>query len=176
MNWKPKKGVGKTLYAIDIWFDFNSVNPYGVWTSDSYFPTIEKYTDVMILTNGINKRRTFIIAKNKSDSTTNKKIKDNEYKTYELKKIDSINEDKKGVVIIKGNKTILSNDKKEILNIVTGLYKNKEIEARKTIDDYKAGAFGHYFHNSSWLEEKIMEQPKCVMESYKNFVEKLKKI
>lgn len=25
MNWKPKKGVGKTLYAIDTWnYNFNS--------------------------------------------------------------------------------------------------------------------------------------------------------
>lgn len=66
MNWKPKKRVGKTLYAIDICnYNFNSTSPYGVWSSSSYCPTIVKYTDVMIITNGATKSTTFIIAKKK---------------------------------------------------------------------------------------------------------------
>ena len=156
MNWKPKKGVGKTLYAIDTWnYNFNSTSPYGVWSSDSYCPTIVKYTDVLIITNGATKGSTFIVAKKKSDSITGKKKEDTEYKTYKLKKINTINEDKKGVVIIRGNNIILSNDKKELLNILTGLYKNKEIAARKAIDEYKAGAF-NYYHNSSWIGQRLM--------------------
>lgn len=176
MNWKPKKGVGKTLYAIDINnYDFNSTSPYGAWTSDSYYPTIVKYTDVLIITNGATKNTTFIIAKKKSDSITNKNIKDNEYKTYKLKKINSINEDKQGIVLMRGQNIVISNDKKELLNILTGLYKKKEIAARKAIDDYKAGVYS-YHYNSEWIGEILIGQHKYVMESYKNFVKKLKKI
>jgi hypothetical protein len=125
-----------------------------------------KYTNVLIITNGTSKITTFIVAKKKGDT---------EYKTYKLKKINSINEDKQGVVIIRGNNLILSNDKKELLNILTGLYKKKEIAARKAIDEYKAGVF-NYYSNIDWIERTLMAQPKYVMESYKNFVKKLKKI
>ena len=168
MNWKPKKGVGKTLYAIDTWnYNFNSSTPYSAWTSDIYYPTIVKYTDVIIITNGATKRSTFIVAKKKGDT---------EYKTYKLKKINSINEDKQRVVLMRGQNIIISNDKKELLNIFSGLYKTKEIAARKAIDDYNAGVFNYYYTNLNWIGQKLMEQPKCVMASYKNFVEKLKKI
>ena len=168
MNWKPKKGVGKTLYAIDTWnYNFNSSTPYSAWTSDIHYPTIVKYTDVIIITNGPTKRSTFIVAKKKGDT---------EYKTYKLKKINSINEDKQGVVLMRGQNIIISNDKKELLNIFSGLYKTKEIAARKAIDDYNAGAFNYYYTNLNWIGQKLMEQPKYVMASYKNFVEKLKKI
>ena len=177
MNWKPKKRVGKTLYAIDTWnYNFNSTSPYGVWSSDSYCPTIVKYTNVLIITNGVTKGSTFIVAKKKSDSITGKKKGDTEYKTYRLKKINSINEDKQGVVLMRGQNIIISNDKKELLNIFSGLYKTKEIAARKAIDDYNAGSFNHYYTNPNWLGQRLMEQPKYVMASYKNFVEKLKKI
>lgn len=168
MNWKPKKGVGKTLYAIDTWnYNFNSSTPYSAWTSDIHYPTIVKYTDVIIITNGPTKRSTFIVAKKKGDT---------EYKTYKLKKINSINEDKQGVVLMRGQNIIISNDKKELLNIFSGLYKTKEIAARKSIDDYNAGVFNYYYTNLNWIGQKLMEQPKYVMASYKNFVEKLKKI
>lgn len=168
MNWKPKKGVGKTLYAIDTWnYNFNSSTPYSAWTSDIHYPTIVKYTDVIIIANEPTKRSTFIVAKKKGDT---------EYKTYKLKKINSINEDKQGVVLMRGQNIIISNDKKELLNILSGLYKTKEIAARKAIDDYNAGAFNYYYTNLNWIGQKLMEQPKYVMASYKNFVEKLKKI
>ena len=168
MYWKPKKGVGKTLYAIDTWnYNFNSSTPYSAWTSDIHYPTIVKYTDVIIITNGPTKRSTFIVAKKKGDT---------EYKTYKLKEINSINEDKQGVVLMRGQNIIISNDKKELLNIFSGLYKTKEIAARKAIDDYNAGAFNYYYTNLNWIGQKLMEQPKYVMASYKNFVEKLKKI
>lgn len=176
MNWKPKKGVGKTLYAIDICnYNFNSTIPYDIWTSDLYCPTIVKYTDVMIVTNGATKSTTFIIAKKKSDSLTNKNIKDNEYKAYKLNKINSVNEDKQGVVLMRGQNIIISNDKKELLNILTSLYKKKEIAARKAIDDYNAGGY-NYYSSSDWIGQRLIAQPKYVMESYKNFVKKLKKI
>lgn len=168
MNWKPKKGVGKTLYAIDICnYNFDSSTPYGAWASGTYYPTIVKYTDVIIITNGATKRSTFIVAKKKGDT---------EYKTYKLKKINSINEDKQGVVLMRGQNIIISNDKKELLNIFSGLYKAKEIAARKAIDDYNASVFNHHYTNLNWIGQKLMEQPKYVMASYKNFVEKLKKI
>ena len=177
MNWKQKKGVGKTLYAIDIWnYNFNSSTPYGAWTSDIYCPMIVKYTDVIIITNGPTKGSAFIVAKKKCDSITNKKKGDTEYKTYKLKKINSINEDKQGVVLMRGQNIIISNDKKELLNIFSGLYKTKEIAARKAIDDYNAGVFNHHYTNLNWIRQELMEQPKYVMASYKNFVEKLKKI
>ena len=168
MNWKPKKRVGKTLYAIDTWnYNFNSTSPYGVWSSDSYCPTIVKYTNVMIITNGATKGIAYIVAKKKGDT---------EYKTYKLKKINSINEDKQGVVLMRGQNTIISNDTKELLNIFSGLYKKKEIAARKAIDDYNAGVYNHSYTNSEWIGQRLMAQPKHVMASYKNFVEKLKKI
>ena len=174
MNWKPKNEVSKTLYAIDICdVNFNGSTPYGIWTSGSYCPKIVKYTDVMIITNGVTKNTTFIIAK-KTNSYKN--IKDEEYKTYKLKKINSINEDKQGVVLMRGQNIIISNDKKELLNIFSGLYKTKEIAVRKAIDDYNAGAFNHHYTNLNWFGQRLMEQPKYVMASYKNFVEKLKKI
>ena len=176
MNWKPKKRVGKTLYAIDTWnYNFNSTSPYGAWASDSYCPTIVKYTDVLIITNGVTKGSTFIVAKKKSDSITGNKKEDTEYKTYKLKKINSINEDKQGIVLMRGQNIVISNDKKELLNILTGLYKKKEIAARKAIDEYKAGVF-NYYSNSELIRQRLMAQPKHVMESYKNFVKKLKKI
>lgn len=178
MNWKPKKGIGKTLYAIDIWgYDFNSTGPYEVWTSDLICPTIVKYSDVMTIVNGTTKNTTFIIAKKKSDSTTNKNITDkyNEYKAYKLKKINSINEDKQGIVLMRGQNILISNDKKELLNILTSLYKKKEIVARKAIDNYNAGEY-YYYPNADWIGQRLKAQPKHVMESYKNFVKKLKKI
>ena len=176
MNWKPKKRVGKTLYAIDTWnYNFNSTSPYEIWASDLYCPTIVKYTDVLIITNGVTKGSTFIVAKKKSDSITGKKKEDTEYKTYKLKKINTINEDKKGVVLMRGQNIVISNDKKELLNILTSLYKKKEIAARKAIDEYKAGVF-YYYNNSELIRQRLIAQPKYVMESYKNFVKKLKKI
>jgi len=176
MNWKPKKRVGKTLYAIDTWnYNFNSTSPYQAWTSDSYCPTIVKYTDVMIITNGATNGSTFIVAKKKSDSVTSKKKGDTEYKTYKLKKINYINEDKQGIVLMIGQNIVISNDKKELLNILTSLYKKKEIAARKAIDDYNAGLF-NYYSNLDWVGQKLRAQPKYVMESYKNFVKELKKI
>lgn len=177
MNWKPKKRVGKTLYAIDTWnYNFNNSTPYDVWTSDIYCPKIVKYTDVIIITNGPTERSAYIVAKKKCDSITNKKKGDTEYKTYKLKKINSINEDKQGVVLMRGENIIISNDKKELLNIFSGLYKTKEITARKAIDNCNAGVFNHHYTYLNWIRPKLMEQPKYVMASYKNFVEKLKKI
>lgn len=177
MNWKPKKGVGKTLYAIDINnYYFDSTNIYAAWTIGSFYPRIVKYTDVLIITNGATNGSTYIVAKKKSDSVTSKKKGDTEYKTYRLKKINSVNEDKQGVVLMRGQNIVISNDKKGLLNIVTGLYKKKEIAARKAIDDYKAETFNNYYRNSDLMEQRLINQPKYVMESYKNFVEKLKKI
>ena len=77
---------------------------------------------------------------------------------------------------MRGQNIIISNDKKELLNIFSGLYKPKEIAARKAIDDYNAGVFNHHYTNLNWIRQELMEQPKYVMASYKNFVEKLKKI
>jgi len=176
MNWKPKKGVGKTLYAIDTWdYSFNSSSPYAAWSSDIYCPPITKYSDVMIITNGATNGSTFIVAKKRKNSITFKDDKEKEYRTYKLKKINTIKEDKQGVVLMRGENIIISNDKKELLNIFTALYKTKEKTARKAIDDYNAGVYSHY-SSSDWIAQKLMDQPKYVMESYKNFVEKLKKI
>lgn len=171
MNWKPKNEVSKTLYAIDICdVNFNGSTPYGIWMSGSYYPKIVKYTDVMIITNGVTKNTTFIIAKK-----TKKNIKDEEYKAYKLKKINSIDENKQGVVLMRGYDIFISNDKKKLLNILISLYKKKEIAARKAIDDYNAGEYDDSY-NKNLIKQRIMEQPKYVMESYKNFVKKLKKI
>lgn len=171
MNWKPKNEVSKTLYAIDICdVNFNGSTPYGIWMSGSYYPKIVKYTDVMIITNGVTKNTTFIIAKK-----TKKNIKDEEYKAYKLKKINSIDENKQGVVLMRGYDIFISNDKKKLLNILISLYKKKEIAARKAIDDYNAGEYDDSY-NKDLIKQRIMEQPKYVMESYKNFVKKLKKI
>ncbi len=171
MNWKPKNEVTKTLYTIDICnLNFNGSTTYEIWTSGSYCPTIVKYTDVMIITNGLTKSTTFIIAKR-----TKKNIKDEEYKTYRLKRINSIDEDKQGVVLMRGYDIFISNDKKKLLNILISLYKKKEIAARKAIDDYDAGKYDDSY-NKDWIKQRLMEQPKYVMESYKNFVKNLKKI
>ena len=171
MNWKPKNEVSKTLYAIDICnVNFNGYTPYGIWTSSSYCPKIVKYTDVMIITNGVTQNATVIIAKR-----TKKNIKDEEYKTYKLKKINSIDEDKQGVVLMRGYDIFISNDKKKLLNILISLYKKKEIAARKAIDDYNAGEYDDSYIKDL-IKQRIMAQPKYVMESYKNFVKKLKKI
>jgi hypothetical protein len=177
MNWKPKKGVGKTLYVIDTWnYSFNSSSPYAAWSSNIYCPPITKYSDVMIITNGATNSSTFIVAKKRKNSITFKNNKENEYRTYKLKKINSIKEDKQGVVLMRGQNIVISNDKKEILNIFTALYKRKEKAARKTLDEYNSGMYDSIYTNSKWLEQKLNDQPKYVMESYKNFVKTLKKI
>ena len=69
-------------------------------------------------------------------------------------------------------------EKKDIIfcDGLVKIYKTKEIAARKAIDDYNAGVSNYYYTNLNWIGQKLMEQPKYVMASYKNFVEKLKKI
>ena len=76
---------------------------------------------------------------------------------------------------MRGYDIFISNDKKKLLNILISLYKKKEIAAKKAIDDYNAGEYDDSY-NKNLIEQRIMEQPKYVMESYKNFVKKLKKI
>jgi hypothetical protein len=130
----------------------------------------------MIITNGATNNSTFIVAKKRKNSITFKNNKENEYRTYKLKKINSIKEDKQGVVLMRGQNIVISNDKKEILNIFTALYKEKEKAARKTLDEYNSGMYDSVYTSSKWLEQKLNDQPKYVMESYKNFVKTLKKI
>ena len=77
---------------------------------------------------------------------------------------------------MRGQNIVISNDKKEILNIFTALYKEKEKAARKALDEYNSGMYDSPYTSSKWMEQKLNDQPKYVMESYKNFVKLLKKI
>lgn len=169
MNWKPKKGIGKTLYVIDLYnISFNSDSIYSIWSNDVNYPLVTKYKQVIIITNGVTSGSTFIVAK---------KNKDKEYRTYKLKKISTINEEKQGVVIFKGQNILMSNSKKELIRLMATLYKQKEKLARKCIDEFNKGIYGgHYYGTSEYFRTKVMQQPKCVMQSYKNFVEYFKKL
>jgi uncharacterized protein (DUF427 family) len=169
MNWKPKKGIGKTLYAIDLYnISFNSDSIYSIWANDVNYPLVTKYKQVMIITNGVTSGSTFIIAK---------KDKDKEYRTYKLKKISTINEEKQGVVIFKGQNILMSNSKKELITLMAALYKQKEKLARKCIDEFNKGTYcGTYYGDSEYFHIKVMQQPQCVMKSYKNFVDYFKKL
>ena len=49
MNWKPKKGIGKTLYAIDLYnISFNGDSICSIWSNDVNYPLVTKYKQVMI--------------------------------------------------------------------------------------------------------------------------------
>lgn len=170
MNWKPKKGVGKTLYAIDLYNrSFNNDSIYSIWTNDTCYPLVTKYKQVMIITNGVTSGSTFIVAK---------KNKDKEYRTYKLKKISTINEEKQGVVIFKGQNILMSNSKKELITLMAALYKQKEKLARKCLDDFNKGVYrGQYYdNNEDYFRTRLAQQPQHVMKSYKNFVDYFKKI
>ena len=168
MNWKPKKGIGKTLYAIDLYnISFND-SIYSIWVNDVNYPLVTKYNQVMIITNGVTSGSTFIIAK---------KNKDKEYRTYKIKKISTINEEKQGIVIFKGQNILMSNSKKELITLMAALYKQKEKQARKCIDEFNKGTYcGYYYGDSEYFRTKVMQQPQYVMKSYKNFVDYFKKI
>ena len=169
MNWKPKKGVGKTLYAIDLYdFNFNSDSIYSILSNDVYYPRVTKYKQVMIITNGTTSGSAFIVAK---------RDKDKEYRTYKLKKISTINEEKQGVVTFKGQNILMSNSKKELITLMAALYKQKEKIARKCIDNFFKGKYYNgYYEDNEHFRTKVMQQPKCIMQSYKNFVDYFKKI
>ena len=170
MNWKPKKGVGKTLYAIDLYnISFNSASIWSVWSTDLNYPLVTKYKQVMIITNGVTNGSTFIVAK---------KDKSKEYRTYKIKKISTINEEKQGVVIFKGQNMLMSNSKKELITLMAALYKQKEKLTRKTLDDFNKGVYrGQYYdNNEDYFRTRLIQQPQYVMKSYKNFVDYFKKI
>ena len=170
MNWKPKKGVGKTLYAIDLYnISFNSASIWSIWSNDTNYPLVTKYKQVMIITNGVTSGSNFIVAK---------KDKDKEYRTYKLRKMSTINEEKQGVVIFKGQNILMSNSKKELITLMAALYKQKEKLARKTLDDFNKGVYcGQYYaNNEDYFRTSLTQQPQHVMKSYKNFVDYFKKI
>lgn len=173
MNWKPKKGVGKTLYVIETFnVNFTSTYPYSMWSNDGYYPNMTKYNNVMIITNGNTDKSTYIVAK---------KNKDTEYKTYKIKKINTVDETKQGIILMKGQNVIISNDKKIILKELITKYKNKEKLAREDINNFKEGKYKGYFQpqNTSYMKyitDKFYDQPKYVMLSYKKFLQKLKEL
>ena len=170
MNWKPKKGVGKTLYAIDLYnLSFNSASIWSIWSNDVNYPLVTKYKQVMIITNGVTSSSTFVVAK---------KNKDKEYRTYKLKKISTINEEKQGVVIFKGQNILMSNSKKELIRLMAALYKQKEKLTRKALDDFNKGGYKGYYcgDDENYLHTRLTQQPQYVMKSYKNFVDYFKKI
>lgn len=169
MNWKPKKGIGKTLYAIDLCnISFND-SIYSIWVNDINYPHVTKYNQVMIITNGVTNGSTFIIAK---------KNKEKEYRTYKIKKISTINEEKQGIVIFKGQNILMSNSKKELITLMAALYKQKEKLSRKCLDDFNKGEYKGYYCSvdENYLHTRLIQQPQYVMKSYKNFVDYFKKI
>ena len=170
MNWKPNKHTGKILYAIDLYnISFNSDSIWSIWSNDVNYPLVTKYKQVMIITNGATNGSTFIVAK---------KDESKEYRTYKIKKISTINEEKQGVVIFKGQNILMSNSKKELITLMAALYKQKEKLARKCLDDFNKGEYKGYYYddNENYLHTRLIQQPQYVMKSYKNFVDYFKKL
>ena len=171
MNWKPKKGVGKKLYVVELdntcnfsWF----IKQDNLCTSSTVIPIMKMYKDVLIITNGETNSSLFITAKRKGEK---------EYRTFKLKKIETI-EENNGIIVMKGKNVFITNDKKNILKLISPIYKKRLMTAQK---DAVAAAHGetrykYTYCSMDYALSVTNEQPKCISDSYKRFLQKLKEL
>lgn len=169
MNWKPKKGVGKKLYVVELDNSFSwYIKQDNLCTSSTVTPIMKMYKDVLIITNGQTNGSLFITAKIKGDK---------EYRAFKLKKIKTI-EENNGIIVMKGTNVLITNDKKTILKFILPTYKKKLLTAQQEAVDaaHRKTKYGYTYHSMDYLPSKVNEQPKCISDSYKLFLRKLKKL
>lgn len=162
MNWKPKKGVGKKLYVVELdnyfsWY----IKQDSLCTSSIVTPIMKMYKDVLFITNGQTNNSLFITAKIKGDK---------EYRAFKLKKIKTI-EENNGIVVMKGTNVLITNDKKTILEFISPIYKKRLRTAQQDAVDAAHGnsKYSNFFYSKDWVNE-----PKCISDSYKLFLQRLK--
>ena len=169
MNWKPKKGVGKKLYVVELNDIFNwYIKEDNLCTSSTITPIMEMYKDVLIITNGQTNNSLFITAKRKSDK---------EYRAFKLKKIKTI-EENNGIIVMKGTNVLITNDKKTILEFISPKYKKKLREAQQEAVDAAHGKIKHEhcYYSMDYTMSKINGQPNHISDSYKLFLQNLKEL
>ena len=169
MNWKPKKGIGKKLYVVELDNGFNwYIEQDNLCISSSAIPTMKMYKDVLIITNGQTNNSLFITAKRKGDK---------EYRTFKLKKIKTI-EENNGIIVMKGTNVLITNDKKTILDFISPVYKKRLRAAQQEAVDAAHGKIKprYSYYPRDYALSKVNEQPKCISNSYKLFLQKLKEL
>ena len=168
MNWKPKKGVGKKLYVVELDNSFNwYIKQDYLCTTSTAVPIMEMYKDVLIITNGRTNNSLYITAKRKSDK---------EYGTFKLKKIETI-EENNGIIVMKGKNVLITNDKKTILKLISPTYKKRLIAAQQEALDAVHGKIKQkYDYSMDYTLSRVNEQPKHISDSYKFFLQMLKKL
>ena len=169
MNWKPKKGVGKKLYVIELDNTFHwYIEQDSLCTTSTATPIMYMYKDVLIITNGHTNNSLFITAKRASDK---------EYRTFKLKKIKTI-EENNGIIVMKGTNVFITNDKKTILEFISPKYKKRLTTAQQEAVDAAHGKVKaeHTYYSMDYTLSRVTEQPKCISDSYKLFLRKLKNL
>ena len=169
MNWKPKKGVGKKLYVVELDNGFNwYIEQDNLCTLPNVAPMMKMYKDVLIITNGQTNNSLFITAKRKGDK---------EYRAFKLKKIKTI-EENNGIIVMKGKNVLITNDKKTILEFISPTYKKRLIAAQQEAVNAAHGKIKprYSYYPIDYAISKVNEQPKCISNSYKLFLQKLKEL
>jgi len=169
MNWKPKKGIGKKLYVVELDNSFHwYIEQDNLCMSSTVAPIMNMYKDVLIITNGQTNNSLFITCKRKGDK---------EYRTFKLKKINTI-EENNGIIVMKGTNVLITNDKKTILEFISPTYKKRLMAAQQEAVEATHGKtkLSHTYYSMDYMLSKINAQPKCISDSYKSFLQKLKKL
>ena len=126
------------------------------------------YKDVLIITNGTTSSSFYITAKEKGDK---------EYRTFKLNKIKTI-EENNGIIVMKGKDVLITNDKKTILEFISPIYKKRLITAQQDAVDAAHGKikdeYNFIYTSMDYKLSKIIGQTKCISDSYKLFLQKLK--
>ena len=169
MNWKPKKGVGKKLYVVELDNSFSwYIKQDNLCVSSAVAPIMKMYKDVLIITNGVTDNSLFITAKRKGDK---------DYRVFKLKKIKTI-EENNGIIVMKGTNVLITNDKKTILEFISPIYKKRLIAAQQEAVDaaHRETKRTAGYYGTDYILSKVNEQPKRISDSYKLFLQKLKEL
>ncbi len=169
MNWRPKKGVGKKLYVVELGDVFNwYIRQNYLCTSSTVVPIMEMYKDVLIITSGRTNNSLYITAKKKDDK---------EYRAFKVKKVETI-EENNGIIVMKGRNVLITNDKKTILEFISPIYKKRLIAAQQEAVDVAHGEIKqeYDYYALGYALSKVNEQPKRIGDSYKLFLQELKEL
>jgi len=168
MNWKPKKGVGKKLYVVELDNSFSwYIKEDNLCMSSTVAPIMKMYKDVLIITNGHTDNSLFITAKRKGDK---------EYRTFKLKKFKTI-EENNGIIVMKGTNVLITNDKKSIFNYISPIYKKRlTIAQQEAVDSAHGKIKRSSYYTMDYILSKVNKQPKYISDSYKLFLQNLKEL
>lgn len=171
MNWKPKKGVGKKLYVVELdnCFSWYIKQDNNLCISVTVTPIMKMYKDVLFITNGQTNNSLYITARRKGDK---------EYRTFKLKKIKTI-EENNGIIVMKGTNVLITNDKKSIFNYVSPIYKKRLITAQQDAVEAAHGQPTRYkrmYYSTDYVLSSVCKQPQRISDSYKLFLQKLKEL